>query len=313
MRKSSPKLLVLTLLLACAHKRTPAEQAMASRGDCAELLRAADTARAVAKPDLAQDLVQACAQDRLLLLVASAAPEEALLWCGRARAALPEGGKPSCDAKTVSELAGRLRPRLRVGPADPSAPPDPLLSAAIGELSQETNLVYDASGPEVFVGRMTVAVEHATSVTVALAPDVKGKNQRVPATQHRFVARAEAQIELSGKTRVLRASEEARDTTWEAAPKLAVAARFEPSVPPSDELRHRAAVAWVRALAKALAAAPPEAVEVTDARGCVAYGLSLNLASGDPGAAAAGRGDPSKIAACETLLGESAGAGIPVP
>lgn len=313
MRKSPPKLLALTLLLGCAHKRTPAAQALVARGDCRELLQAADAARAQANLDAASDLAQACSQDKLAALVAAAPPEQALLWCGRKGAAQQGSDKPACDAKTVSELAGRLRPRLRVGPADSSAPPDPVLSAAIGELAQETNLLYDAAAPEVFVGRLSLSVDHGTSATLALAPDARGKNQRVPGTQHRFVARAEAQVELSGKTRVLRASDEARDTTWEAAPKLAVAARFEPAVPPVDELRHRAALAWVRALAKALAAAPPEGIEPTDARGCVAYGLSLNLGSGDPFAAAAGRGDPAKIAACETLLGEPAGAGIPVP
>ncbi len=312
MRTSPPKLLALTLLLGCAHQRTPAEQAMVARGDCKELLRAADSARALEKPAVAQDLAQSCPQPQLLSLVAACTPEEALLWCGRAAAAAPQG-KPSCDAKTVVELSSRLRPRLRVGPADSSAPPDPLLAGAVGELTAETNLLYDASAPEVFVGRLSVAVDHATSTTVAQAPDAKGKTQRVPATQHRFVARAEAQVELAGKTRVLRASDEARDTTWEAEPKLAVAAKFAPAVPSEDELRHRAALAWVRALSRALAAAPPEGVQVTDARGCVAYGLSLNLGAGDPGAAAAGRGDPSKISACEALLGEPAGAGIPVP
>jgi hypothetical protein len=70
---------------------------------------------------------------------------------------------------------------------------------------------------------------------------------------------------------------------------------------------------WLRALAKALAAAPPEAVNVADDKGCVAYGLSINLTSGDASAAASGVGDPAKIAACEKLLGEPAGAGIPVP
>jgi hypothetical protein len=84
-------------------------------------------------------------------------------------------------------------------------------------------------------------------------------------------------------------------------------------VPSNDELRSRAAVAWVRSLAKALAAAPPEAVDTTDARGCVAYGLSVNLAAGDSTAAASGAGDPARVRACEQLLGEPAGAGIPVP
>jgi hypothetical protein len=84
-------------------------------------------------------------------------------------------------------------------------------------------------------------------------------------------------------------------------------------VPPADELKKRAAIAWLRVLAKTLAASPPEAVDVTDDKGCVAYGLSLNLTSGDPGAAANGLGDPAKVATCEKLLGAPAGAGIPVP
>ena len=92
-----------------------------------------------------------------------------------------------------------------------------------------------------------------------------------------------------------------------------MAAKSDLQVPPEAELKRRAALGWVKALAKALAAAPPEAVDVTDARGCVAYGLSLNLLSGDPMAAANGLGDPAKVAACEKLLGEPAGAGIPVP
>jgi hypothetical protein len=54
-------------------------------------------------------------------------------------------------------------------------------------------------------------------------------------------------------------------------------------------------------------------VDVSDAPGCVAYGLSLNLLSGDPLAAAHALGDPAKVAACERLLDEPAGAGIPVP
>jgi hypothetical protein len=39
----------------------------------------------------------------------------------------------------------------------------------------------------------------------------------------------------------------------------------------------------------------------------------LNLAAGDSSAASSGAGDPAKVAACEKLLGEPAGAGIPVP
>jgi hypothetical protein len=135
----------------------------------------------------------------------------------------------------------------------------------------------------------------------------------VPATQHRFVARALAQVGLSGKTRMVQATEEARDLTWDSSERPALPAKSDPQVPPAEELKMRAALAWVRALAKALAASPPEAVDVTDDRGCVAYGLSLNLAAGDPAAAASGAGEPAKIAACERLLGEPAGAGIPVP
>jgi hypothetical protein len=67
------------------------------------------------------------------------------------------------------------------------------------------------------------------------------------------------------------------------------------------------------AVAKALAASLPEAVDVSDDKGCVAYGLSLNLTSGDPAAAASGAGEPAKVAICEKLLGEPAGAGILVP
>jgi hypothetical protein len=69
----------------------------------------------------------------------------------------------------------------------------------------------------------------------------------------------------------------------------------------------------VRALAKAVASAPPEGIDVSDAKGCVAYGLSLNLAAGNPVAAASGVGDPDKVSTCENILGEPAGAGIPVP
>jgi hypothetical protein len=299
------------LLLACAHARTADQAAMIKRADCAEVLRAADAARAAGNRDLAADLAAACPQDKLMGLVDSSEPAQALLWCGRARAALPE--KPMCDSRRVAELAARLNPHLTLGPADPSIPQDPLLGAALEQLGKDLNLSWQAENPDVIVGRLAVTVDHVTNPTMAMAPDAKGNRQRVPGTQHRFVARAEAQVELSGKTRTLRASDEVRDVTWEAAPKLAVPAKFDPSVPSLDELKKRAAAAFLRALAKALAAAPPEGVDVSDAKGCVAYGLSLNLAAGDPGAAASGAGDPAKVAACEKLLGEPAGAGIPVP
>lgn len=311
MRLSLPALLSLASLLGCAHRRPPAQEALLKRGDCAELLRAADAARALADPAAARDLAQACSQDKLMELVAKSPPAEALLWCGRARAA--GGVTPACPPEKISELSGQLHPRLSVGPPDSSAAPDPLLLSALHQLSQETNLFYDDQEPEVIIGRLVIAVDHSTGLAIAAAPDQHGKVQRVPGTQHRFTATASAEVELSGTTRVLRATEEARDTTWAAAPKLAVPAKFAPAVPSEDELRRRAALAWVRSLAKALAAAPPEAVDTTDVRGCVAYGLSINLAAGDPNAAASGAGEPARIRACEQLLGEPAGAGIPVP
>ena len=303
------RLFLLILSIACAHARTPEQQAMLKRADCAELLRAADEARAKGQTEVAADLAAGCPQDKLLLLVASAPAAQALLWCGRAQAAQQKG----CDGQLVSELAAKLNPHLTLGPADPATPPDPLLTGALDLLGKEMNFSWNADAPDVIVGKLAVTIDHFTSATVASVLDAKGGKQRVPATQHRFVAKAEAQVELGQKTRTLHATEEARDTTWEAAPKLAVAAKFEPSVPPEDELRKRAVLSWLRALAKALAAEPPEGVQISDDKGCVAYGLSLNLTSGNPAAAAAGLGDPAKVAACEKLLGEPAGAGIPVP
>lgn len=304
----------VAVLAACAHGPTPEQAALMKRADCAELLKAADAARARGQPDLAGELSSACPQDKFLALVDAAAdPAAALLWCGRAKAAQPLEGKPACDAKRTAELAGRLSPHLTLGPPDTETAPDPLLQGALDAAGKDLNLSWDAADPDVIVGRLNVVVEHLTTSTVATVTDAKGNKQRVPATQHRFVAKADAQAELGGKTRVLRASEEVRDLTWNAVPRQAVAAKFEPAVPPQDELKKRAATAWLRALAKGLAASPPEAVDVTDARGCVAYGLSLNLTSGDSGAAASGNGDPLKIAACERLLGEPAGAGVPVP
>lgn len=311
MRKNTRTAAVMApaLLLACAHPRTPEQQALLARGDCAALLRAADAARAAADPALAADLAAACTQDRLAALADQSSPEQALLACGRAAAA----GQKGCDPARVAGLAAHLNPRLTLGPADEATLPDPLLTAALEQTGKDLNLSWSARDPDVIVGRLTVVVDHSTSSTTATALDARGKKVRVPATQHRFVARAEAQVELGSKTRVLRAQEEARDDTWEAVPRLAVSARFEPSVPAEGELKKRAAAAFLRTLARALAANPPEGVDVTDARGCVAYGLSLNLNSGDPLAAAQGRGEPARIAACETLLGEPAGAGIPVP
>ena len=310
MRGCCHPLVGLLLLWGCTHPRTSEQDATLRRGDCAELLLAADAARAAERPSLAREFAEACPSDKLEALVASSQPADGLLWCGRAKAT---GIASGCDAATVAQLAGQLHPRLTIGPPDPEGSPDPSLAAALAELGPAYNLGWEAEEPDVIVGRLAVAVDHAVSSTTATVPDAKGNKQRIPATQHRFIARAVGEVELSGKTRVLRASEEVRDLTWSAVPTFAVAAKSDLQVPPEAELKRRAALGWVKALAKALAAAPPEAVDVTDARGCVAYGLSLNLLSGDPMAAANGLGDPAKVAACEKLLGEPAGAGIPVP
>ena len=282
---------------------------MIKRGDCAELLRAADSARALGDLPLAADLASGCSQEKLAALADASTPAQALLWCGRAAAA----GQKGCDGQRVAELASKLHPRVTIGPPDESMQCDPLLLDALAQTGADLNLSWEPKSPDVIVGKIDVSIDHSTFNTVATAPDAKGGHQRVPAVQHRFIAKVEAQVELGGKTRVLRASEEARDTTWEAAPRLAVAAKFNPSVPSAEELKKRGVAAWVRALAKALAASPPEAVDVSDEKGCVAYGLSLNLTSGDSAAAAAGRGDVARIAACEKLLGEPPGGGIPVP
>jgi hypothetical protein len=311
MRASVHPLAGLLCLSACAHSLTPDQETMVRRGDCAELLRAADAARALQQGGLASSLAGGCAQKKLNALVASARePAQAMLWCGRAKAASAAAG---CDAATVASLAGQLRPRLTVGPPEAGMSADPSLAAALAELGPAYNLGWEAHEPDVIVGRVSITVDHAISSALAQVTDAKGGKQRVPAVQHRFIARAQAEVELAGKTRVLRAVEEARDLTWAAAPRTLVAAKSDPQVPAEAELKRRAALAWVKALAKALAAAPPEAVNVTDARGCVAYGLSLNLLSGDALAAANGLGDPTKIGACEKLLDEPAGAGIPVP
>ncbi len=97
------------LLLACAHARTPDQQAMMKRGDCAELLKAADAARAAAQPELAADLAAACTPDKLAELVDKSAPEQGLLWCGRAAAA----GQKGCEQPRIAELAAQLNPSRR--------------------------------------------------------------------------------------------------------------------------------------------------------------------------------------------------------
>ena len=280
-----------------------------ARGDCAELLKAADAARADGLQGLADDLAAACDKDKLAALVDRSSPAQALLWCGRARAAK----QPGCEHQQVIELTQKLLPRVTIGPPDDSMQAEPLLAAALGQLGKELNLAWDAEDPDVIVGKLTVTLDHFTSPTMAAVVDGKGGKQRVPATQHRFVARAQAQVELGEKTRMLHAAEEARDNTWDASPRFAVQAKFSPVVPATDDLKQRAVLSWLRALGKALAAEPPEDIAVDDDRGCVAYGLALNIASGNALAAARGLGEPAKVAACEELLGEPPGAGIPVP
>jgi len=297
------------LLFACGHARSKDDDAMIKRGDCAELLHAADAARAGGQPDLAGELARACPSDKLAALVESSTPSQGLLWCGRAAAA----GAKGCDGQRIAEMEGKLHPQLTLGPPDPSMPPDPALAAALDQIGKELNLSWSAEDPDVIIGKIDVGIDHVTSPNMAAVTDSKGGKQRVPATQHRFVARAEAQASLGDKTRTLHASEEARDYTWEAVPKLFVEAKLVPAVPSPDELKKRAVLAWVRTLAKALAAEPPEGVRIADEKGCVAYGLSLNLTSGNPVAAAQGLGDSDKVASCERLLGEPPGAGIPVP
>src|SRR5207245_8981199 len=58
-------LAALLFVWACAHPRTPQQDEMVRRGDCKELLRAADAARATDHPSIARDLAEACAPDKL--------------------------------------------------------------------------------------------------------------------------------------------------------------------------------------------------------------------------------------------------------
>ncbi|HXN83606.1 MAG TPA: hypothetical protein VN883_14110 [Myxococcales bacterium] len=302
------------ILCACAHALTPAQQEMRKRGDCAELLHAADAARASGAQDVAEQLARGCDQERFLSLVSASPPAEALLWCGRARVNLRgSGDKPSCDGARVADLLVRLRPRITLGPADPEPTRDPALLAALEAAGQQLNFAYDPEDPMVIVGHLAVQVEHQQTSSYSAVPNAAGKRHTVPVVQHRFVARAEGQAEIVGRTRTLRAGEEARDATWDAVPHLGIAAKPLPEVPPEDELRRRAAASWLRTLARMLATSPPEGVDTGDAAGCLAYAQALNAATGDPDAAMNGFGDPERVATCERLLGMPAGAGIPVP
>ena len=305
--------LAVALAASCASARlTPAQEALRVSGDCRGLLTATDGARAAGDDGVAKALAAACPQAELDKLVAEATPADGLLWCGRAAASVGRTSKPGCDLHKVAALKEALRPHLTLGPADTSAPADPLLLAALEDLGPELNLSYE-DDPDVIVGKLEVKIERQETSAFAPVPDPAGKRRQVPATNHRVVARAQAQVELQERTRTLRATEEARDTTWEAVPKWKIAARPKPEVPPDAELRRRAANTWLRQLAKALWVALPETVDTDDARGCVAYGLALNAQSGDPEAAANRRGDHDRISACEKLLGLPHGAGLPVP
>ena len=307
--------LLLALTGACAAPRTPAQQAMIGRADCKELLLAADQARAGNESALARGLVAACPQAGLDALVnAAKTPAEAFLWCGRARAALRERTQPpSCDAARIFSLTSELRPLLTLGPADPDAAPDPLLKAALDAVGAELHLAYDHSDPVVYVGAIKVAVDDSESDTTIRTPDPTGVGRMVEAILHRRQARAEVQIELGTRTRTLHATEESRDTTWDAEPRFAIAARFETEIDSAEVLKTRAVVSLVRNVERALRLTPPETIDPIDLPGCLAYGIALGVATGDRTAASRGQGDPAKIAACERTLGMPEGAGIPVP
>jgi hypothetical protein len=291
---------------------TPEQQAWADKGDCAQLLRAADRARVEGTRRRARALAAACTESSFDALLEQAEPAEALLWCGRASAVLGREGKPGCDYKRVGLLKEALRPKLSLGPPDPSSTPDPLLLAALEAIGPELNLIF-AADPDVIVGKVEITLEEQTTRGLTTVDDPSGHRRQLPSVNHRLVARCTAQVELAAKTRTLRASEEARAISWEAEPRWKIPAH--PAVLPvsDEELKERATRSWLRAVAKALWLSPPETVDTDDDRGCVAYGLALNASSGNPDAAANREGDAVKIARCEPLVGEPEGGGIPVP
>ena len=306
---------LLALSASCAGVRAPSELAMMKRADCKELFAAADRARAKGNKPLARALVTACPQAGLDALVNEAkTPAEAFLWCGRARAALAERIEaPSCDAARIFNLTGELRPMLTLGPADPDAAPDPLLKAALAAVGPDVHLAYDHADPVVYIGEVKVSIDESDSETTVKTQDPKGVARTVSAVLHRRQARAEVQVELGTRTRTLHATEESRDTTWDAEPRFAIAARFTPHIDSAEELKIRAVNGLVRNVERALRLTPPEAIDPTDAAGCLAYGIALAVATGDRVAASNGQGDEAKIEACEKILGLPVGAGIPVP
>ena len=120
-------------------------------------------------------------------------------------------------------------------------------------------------------------------------------------------------MDLGSRTRLIHATDEARDLTWEGEAGMAIAAKFTPQIAPDEELKKRAVHALLRNLARALRNSPPESIEARDPEGCLAYGVALAVATGDRTAAVSGLGDPEKVQKCEKILGMPLGAGIPVP
>src|SRR5205823_693850 len=126
MRACALSLAGLLCLGACAHSLTAEQEAVLRRGDCAELLRAADGARAQDRGGVASSLANACSQQGLSELVAKAAdPAHSLLWCGRAKAA---HATASCDPATVASLASQLHRASASGLPNPASPPIPTWS-----------------------------------------------------------------------------------------------------------------------------------------------------------------------------------------
>src|SRR5207302_1424437 len=117
------------------------------------------------------ELAAACPQPGLYKLVDEArTPAEALLWCGRARAALDRAIGSLCPPERVFALLQTLRPHLTLGPAEPDAPADETLVAALREVGPELNLAWDQQDPHVYVGRVEVHVERSRSDTLAAVP-----------------------------------------------------------------------------------------------------------------------------------------------
>jgi len=313
MRSARSAALLVWICAACAGvKLSPAQESLRASGDCEKLLLAADAARAQGDKKLGAALLEGCSQESFNKLLEVARPALALLWCGRAQAVLGREGKPGCDFKQVGLLKESLRPKLSLGPPDPSNTPDPTLVATLEAIGPELNLIF-AADPDVIVGKIQITLEEQTTQGFTTVTDPSGHRRQVPSTNHRKVARCQAQVELLSKTRTLRASEETRSTSWDAEPRWKIPAHHETPPLSDDELKKKATESWLRAVAKALWLSPPETVDTDDDRGCVAYGIALNAQSGNPDAAAERRGDTAKIDKCETILGEPKGGGIPVP